>query len=416
MLHFIFFVFFFLMIRRPPRSTLFPYTTLFRSEIEPLPEGDLGPAGRFDKLVEDMEAEDLLGERRMPISELELGLDEIDLSAERAAGVFQRSEEHGAPARGEGTVHGGPVDRRDEGADRILAEPIAVAGIIAPGIAGSIAAIIGIIISRVAGLPDIHVFIAVGQVAPDISLEPGAHDQVGAPAFSIIKVREHDVAVVNIEPEGYGQVEDIGLGEPEHIVFNPFSVLGRHLYVLARAEEIHRGVARHDEEAFIAAVAGRKLDIVPLELLDADDRFDLGGVFGIGLDVRLFLQVHQAELLDAEDAVLEQGQTEPVPFPQQHLATDDFIFGVVVSPDFQPVEIGHLALIDIVGYIDALVLGVEAFDGHDLDVEIADVAVGFPDVLDGLLPELGAVDLALLELDQAPEIVKLKKGQIYSTK
>src|SRR5688572_32259900 len=28
----LFFVFFFLMIRRPPRSTLFPYTTLFRSE------------------------------------------------------------------------------------------------------------------------------------------------------------------------------------------------------------------------------------------------------------------------------------------------------------------------------------------------------------------------------------------------
>src|SRR3712207_8787140 len=27
------FVFFFLMIRRPPRSTLFPYTTLFRSSI-----------------------------------------------------------------------------------------------------------------------------------------------------------------------------------------------------------------------------------------------------------------------------------------------------------------------------------------------------------------------------------------------
>ena len=26
------FVFFFLMIRRPPRSTLFPYTTLFRSQ------------------------------------------------------------------------------------------------------------------------------------------------------------------------------------------------------------------------------------------------------------------------------------------------------------------------------------------------------------------------------------------------
>src|SRR3712207_7640982 len=28
------FVFFFLMIRRPPRSTLFPYTTLFRSQLD----------------------------------------------------------------------------------------------------------------------------------------------------------------------------------------------------------------------------------------------------------------------------------------------------------------------------------------------------------------------------------------------
>src|SRR2546428_11633128 len=31
------YVFFFLMIRRPPRSTLFPYTTLFRSEAGALP-------------------------------------------------------------------------------------------------------------------------------------------------------------------------------------------------------------------------------------------------------------------------------------------------------------------------------------------------------------------------------------------
>src|ERR687892_475084 len=30
---FIIYVFFFLMIRRPPRSTLFPYTTLFRSVV-----------------------------------------------------------------------------------------------------------------------------------------------------------------------------------------------------------------------------------------------------------------------------------------------------------------------------------------------------------------------------------------------
>src|SRR3712207_7327911 len=40
--------FFFLMIRRPPRSTLFPYTTLFRSE----PGGD----GRGDRRTDRREA------------------------------------------------------------------------------------------------------------------------------------------------------------------------------------------------------------------------------------------------------------------------------------------------------------------------------------------------------------------------
>src|SRR5438477_1529215 len=34
------------MIRRPPRSTLFPYTTLFRSSAEPLRHLPDGPAGR----------------------------------------------------------------------------------------------------------------------------------------------------------------------------------------------------------------------------------------------------------------------------------------------------------------------------------------------------------------------------------
>src|SRR3712207_7987587 len=38
--------FFFLMIRRPPRSTLFPYTTLFRSEIG-------GRVGRRDAALVD---------------------------------------------------------------------------------------------------------------------------------------------------------------------------------------------------------------------------------------------------------------------------------------------------------------------------------------------------------------------------
>src|SRR3712207_7509129 len=35
-------VFFFLMIRRPPRSTLFPYTTLFRSVVRPERRGGRG--------------------------------------------------------------------------------------------------------------------------------------------------------------------------------------------------------------------------------------------------------------------------------------------------------------------------------------------------------------------------------------
>src|SRR3712207_9330846 len=33
-MHILLLIFFFLMIRRPPRSTLFPYTTLFRSIVE----------------------------------------------------------------------------------------------------------------------------------------------------------------------------------------------------------------------------------------------------------------------------------------------------------------------------------------------------------------------------------------------
>src|SRR3989449_11189064 len=41
-------LFFFLMIRRPPRSTLFPYTTLFRSDLE--------ARRRLDRGVDDIRA------------------------------------------------------------------------------------------------------------------------------------------------------------------------------------------------------------------------------------------------------------------------------------------------------------------------------------------------------------------------
>src|SRR6201989_3684711 len=43
--------FFFLMIRRPPRSTLFPYTTLFRSSIRSFPRCDANGAAATASLL-----------------------------------------------------------------------------------------------------------------------------------------------------------------------------------------------------------------------------------------------------------------------------------------------------------------------------------------------------------------------------
>src|SRR3712207_8320631 len=41
-----YYLFFFLMIRRPPRSTLFPYTTLFRSPLYNVVGNGIGPLDR----------------------------------------------------------------------------------------------------------------------------------------------------------------------------------------------------------------------------------------------------------------------------------------------------------------------------------------------------------------------------------
>src|SRR2546423_15723000 len=74
--------FFFLMIRRPPRSTLFPYTTLFRSEtvigVDPQKLAEPGVA-RARVVVG-------LGEEQPPLGEL--GLDR------RRRPQARRSEEH----------------------------------------------------------------------------------------------------------------------------------------------------------------------------------------------------------------------------------------------------------------------------------------------------------------------------------
>src|SRR2546426_6741274 len=73
------------MIRRPPRSTLFPYTTLFRSPAEVMGEGDLG----VPHLVRGVAAE-------LPYELVDLGTagraDRVALGDEPPGGV--RSEEH----------------------------------------------------------------------------------------------------------------------------------------------------------------------------------------------------------------------------------------------------------------------------------------------------------------------------------
>src|SRR5437667_7584676 len=52
------FIFFFLMIRRPPRSTLFPYTTLFRSHIVDAAETWWGQGNPYLCRIVDMRSEE----------------------------------------------------------------------------------------------------------------------------------------------------------------------------------------------------------------------------------------------------------------------------------------------------------------------------------------------------------------------
>src|SRR5437773_4531256 len=78
----LFFAFFFLMIRRPPRSTLFPYTTLFRSRRLPRSAIRVDRPERIciSKCVNG-------GPHRIPRASFKC-------RAERTARRFKRSEEH----------------------------------------------------------------------------------------------------------------------------------------------------------------------------------------------------------------------------------------------------------------------------------------------------------------------------------
>src|SRR6266576_2671583 len=76
------FLFFFLMIRRPPRSTLFPYTTLFRSHHVPV-DFFCYPAGRYDwNVVRSEEHTSELQSRRDIVCRLLLEKKKNNLSAD----------------------------------------------------------------------------------------------------------------------------------------------------------------------------------------------------------------------------------------------------------------------------------------------------------------------------------------------
>src|SRR3712207_7904718 len=76
------------MIRRPPRSTLFPYTTLFRSEVRPPLVGvDVVDEGEDVFVVAAV-----VPQRQLDPHVLALGLDVHDVGVQRLA-VAVRSEE-----------------------------------------------------------------------------------------------------------------------------------------------------------------------------------------------------------------------------------------------------------------------------------------------------------------------------------
>src|SRR3712207_8751564 len=79
--------FFFLMIRRPPRSTLFPYTTLFRS--------DVGLPALADLLADELVGlVRLTGAEPVGLDGLPAGGQLVDLRVLEVGEVGQRSEEH----------------------------------------------------------------------------------------------------------------------------------------------------------------------------------------------------------------------------------------------------------------------------------------------------------------------------------
>src|SRR3712207_8783623 len=79
-------MFFFLMIRRPPRSTLFPYTTLFRSVVNTYSGHENKVRTTMERRIETLHLDRYFGEIRIPTESV--------IEIKNGKKVPTRSEEH----------------------------------------------------------------------------------------------------------------------------------------------------------------------------------------------------------------------------------------------------------------------------------------------------------------------------------
>src|SRR3712207_7107431 len=83
------------MIRRPPRSTLFPYTTLFRSQGDVEPLRDPGVVGHVQLLEEDApHAQEGRGDERVGLVDGDGRIVVVERALEAERADRRRSEEH----------------------------------------------------------------------------------------------------------------------------------------------------------------------------------------------------------------------------------------------------------------------------------------------------------------------------------
>ena len=71
------------------------------------------------------------------------------------------------------------------------------------------------VVGAVRGHGDVDVLIAVRDVGPPVSDEPGAQRQVDPPALLVVEIGIVDLAVEDVEAHGDRLVEEVGLGEAE---------------------------------------------------------------------------------------------------------------------------------------------------------------------------------------------------------